>query len=54
MDICDASRIGKKATQLSKDLYYIGDNFLVGLHVFEKSDPSSEIYVDFGLVATVA
>ncbi len=31
-----------------------GDNFLVVFHVFENSGPSREVYVDFGLVTTVA
>ena len=29
-------------------------NFLVVFHVFENSGPSREVYVDFGLVTTVA
>jgi len=53
-DTCNAGRIGQKTTQLSGNHHGIGDNFLVVFHVFENSGPSREVYVDFGLVTTVA
>jgi len=54
MDTCDAGRIGQKTTQLSGNLYDIGIPYLVVFHVFENSDQSREVFVDFGLVTTVA
>jgi len=49
----NASWVGQKTTQLSGNLHGIGDNFLVVFHVFENSDQSIEVFVDFGLVTTV-
>ena len=54
MDTCNTSWAGQKTTQLLGNLHGIGDNFLVVVHVFENSGPSREVYVDFGLVTTVA
>jgi hypothetical protein len=49
----NTSRIDQKINQLSGNLHDIGDNILVVFNVFENSDPSREVYVDFGLVKTV-
>jgi hypothetical protein len=53
IDTCDISRSGQKTTQLSGNLYYTENPFLVVFHVYENSGPSREVYVDFGLVTTV-
>jgi len=53
MNTCDAGRIGQKTAQFPGNLYFNGNPFLVVFHVFENSDPSREIYLDFSLVTTV-
>ncbi len=50
---CDASWVGHKTTQFLGNLYCSGNPFLVVFHVFENSDSSREVHVDFGLVTTV-
>ena len=54
MDTCDAGWIGQKTTQLSGNLYCSGNPFLMVFCIYENSDQSKEVYVNFGSVTTVA